>query len=118
MRIILTIAMISCALLPAQDLSTLALTESDSHSIHKLRAMGERGLSLLLDKYNSLYPTISLRERKKMLRVIDQVSGQKHAAFCKLYWYKNLELAKKAAAVAKKPILLLRLLGKLDEEFC
>ncbi len=35
---------------------------------------------------------------------------------CQLYWYTNLEQAKAAAKVSGKPILSLRLLGKLDQD--
>ena len=47
---------------------------------------------------------------------MDAVAGQKVAYASVLYWYTNLERAKKIAEKSGKPILSLRLLGNLDEE--
>ncbi|MCK6470218.1 MAG: hypothetical protein L6R28_00610 [Planctomycetes bacterium] len=48
---------------------------------------------------------------------LDKVAQQKDAIASRLYWYTDFELAKAAAAAAHKPILSLRLLGKLDEDY-
>ena len=47
---------------------------------------------------------------------IDQVGGQKYCSASRLFWYTDLEQAKQAAQRSGKPILSLRLLGKLTEE--
>jgi hypothetical protein len=46
----------------------------------------------------------------------DAVAGQRDAMASRLYWYTDLEQAKAAAAREGKPILSLRLLGRLDQE--
>ena len=49
--------------------------------------------------------------------VIDDVAAQRYACHSRLYWYTDLEAAKAAAAKQNKPILSLRMLGKLNEDF-
>lgn len=48
---------------------------------------------------------------------IDAVSGQRYACHSRLFWYTDLEQAKAAAAKEHKPILSLRMLGNLTEDF-
>jgi len=45
------------------------------------------------------------------------VAQQKNSYIAGLYWHTDLEEAKKASTAANKPILSLRLLGKLTDEF-
>jgi hypothetical protein len=48
---------------------------------------------------------------------LDRVCGVRDCADIRLFWYTDLEAAKAAAHAEGKPILSLRLLGRLDEEF-
>lgn len=75
-----------------------------------LRARGPEGLRTLLAEY----------DRSKdagLLSRIDAVAGQRDAVWSRLYWYTDLEAAKSAARAEGKPILYLRLLGKLTDEY-
>ncbi|HEY0007157.1 MAG TPA: hypothetical protein VGB55_00395 [Tepidisphaeraceae bacterium] len=47
---------------------------------------------------------------------IDQAAGQKDAVRSRLFWYTDLNQALVAAKEQNKPVLSLRLLGRLDEE--
>src|SRR5690349_12024892 len=47
---------------------------------------------------------------------IDAVAHQKYASVSRLYWYTDLASATAAARQLGRPILHLRLLGRLDEE--
>ena len=61
------------------------------------------------------------REIERVLRIeraVNTVSAQYNAAYSGLYWYTDLDEAKKAAAEQKKPIISYHLLGHLDDEFC
>jgi hypothetical protein len=49
--------------------------------------------------------------------LMDQVGKQKYCSRSRLFWHTDLEAAKAAAKASGKPILSLRLLGNLDEEF-
>jgi hypothetical protein len=48
---------------------------------------------------------------------IDQIGGQRGCTVSRLYWYTDLEKAKAAAERSGRPILSLRMLGKLTDEF-
>jgi hypothetical protein len=49
-------------------------------------------------------------------RLIDAVAAQRYATFSRLYWYRDLDTAQHAARASGKPILSLRMLGRLDED--
>src|SRR4051812_33613689 len=49
--------------------------------------------------------------------VLDRVCGVHDCADIRLFWYTDLDAAKAAARATGKPILSLRLMGRLDEEF-
>jgi len=51
-----------------------------------------------------------------LINRIDREAGQIGAATSRLFWYTDLDAAKKAARDEHKPLLSLRLLGRLDEE--
>src|SRR4029079_17039848 len=56
-------------------------------------------------------------EWQRLTAVLDAVSQQKDSYLSGLYWYTDLSQAQAAARAAGKPILSLRLLGKLNEEY-
>src|SRR5687767_532768 len=91
------------------SIDRLALA-GDQASINALRAEGAAGLAKLLVAYGS--------EDKPGLTesaAIDAVAGQKDAYASRLYWYTDLDAAKATAQREGKPILSLRMLGRLDE---
>ncbi len=118
-----------------KDLLTLVTQSSSSDSsiskpsINTLRELGPTGLEALLrhlDFYNSggmTYgaPLDQVPQAKedfdRLRKAIDMVAQQKDADLSRLYWYTDFETAKRAAQTLNKPILSLRLLGRLDEEF-
>jgi hypothetical protein len=80
-----------------------------------LRAQGQAGLDALLSTHSTglqagTNPARGIRE------AIDEVGQQKDCHASRLYWYTDLDSAIAAAKQAGKPILSLRLLGKLNEE--
>jgi len=97
-------------------------------AIDDLRAMGPRGLQAALNKFDVLQAELdnltaagqgaALRTGLDLCReAVDQIAGQRHATTSRLFWYTDLEKAKEAAAESEKPILSLRLLGKLTDEY-
>lgn len=97
--------------------------ESD-RAITELRAMGPAGLGTLFQLYseqinrrvsNPLEP--STPEWLRLSTALDAVSQQKDSYLAGLYWYTDLAQAEAAAQSSGKPILSLRLLGNLNEEF-
>ena len=90
----------------------------------ELRARGPEGLRVLMDQYRDeiqyhvANPSAPSDARwQQISTALDTVAQQRNSYISGLYWYTNLEEAKQAAAAANKPILSLRLLGKLTDEF-
>src|SRR5690349_15231133 len=81
--------------------------------VARLRAEGATALDRLLERYDAM-PGGS--EKEDLERTIDAVAAQRYATFSRLYWYTELPAAEAAARASRKPILSLRMLGRLDED--
>jgi hypothetical protein len=95
-----------------------------SAAISELRKLGPSGLDSLVATHSteiSRHIAIPLApptpEWQRLSAALDGVSRQKDSYLSKLYWYTDLSQAEAAAKSSGKPILSLRLLGNLDEEF-
>jgi hypothetical protein len=107
-----------------------AVSENSSEaamSIAALRARGQSGLEDFLDAF-----AVELRNRElemsadaprplspewqRISAALDQVCKQRDCYASRLFWYTDMNEAMAAAKLSGKPILSLRLLGKLDEE--
>lgn len=96
--------------------------EQAAAAVHELRGLGPQGLIGLFTTYSAeiadFKATGKETERwRKVAAAIDAVAMQKDAYASQLYWYTDLEAAKAAAKSSDKPVLTLRLLGNLNEEF-
>jgi hypothetical protein len=117
---------ISLANEPAAMLARKAVSTETAEStaaIEELRQMGPAGLEALLGEYSDQInrhiaePWIgSTPEWERIAKALDLVGQQKNNYISNLYWYTDLEDAKKAARASGKPILSLRLLGNLTDE--
>jgi hypothetical protein len=108
--------LVSAQISLAHDLSAPAIEE--------LRAQGPAGLQTLMTEYareinhHIANPTAARDAQwQQISNALDAVAQQKNSYITGLYWYTDLESAKKASAASGKPILSLRLLGKLTDEF-
>jgi hypothetical protein len=90
-----------------------AAPASDTAQIAAWRAEGPAALDRLLADYDQAAPGA---DRDRLAATIDKVAGQRYATWSRLYWYDDLEAAKAAARTSGKPILSLRMLGRLDED--
>ena len=93
-------------------------------TIAELRAMGPAGLEVLMNRYAAEIKqhianpsTAPDDEWQRITTDLDTVAQQKNSYISGLFWYTDLESAEKASAASGKPILSLRLLGKLTDEF-
>jgi hypothetical protein len=93
-------------------------------AVEELRAQGPAGLQTLMTQYareinqHIANPTAAPDAQwQRISDALDAVAQQKNSYITGLYWYTDLESAKKASAASGKPILSLRLLGKLTDEF-
>jgi hypothetical protein len=112
----------------AEALARRAVSENPAESaaaIAELRRMGPQGLRTLFEifsdeiKRNGLdaaAPSNSA-EWQRITAALDAVAQQRDSYTSGLYWYTDIEEAKAASKASGKPILSLRLLGKLSEEF-
>lgn len=108
-----------------EELSTQAASDDTSTAllaIRELRNMGQVGLDALFIKYAAEIDKFSKTGEadenwKRIATALDTVAMQKDAYAAHLYWYTDLGEAQKVAKQRNKPILTLRLLGNLNEEF-
>ena len=95
-------------------------------ALKSLRAAGPAGLEALFAEYADeikaraaagAQPAAGGAEWARIAEALDAVSQQRDGFASRLYWYTDFEEAKRAARLSGKPILSLRLLGKLSEEY-
>ncbi|MEZ5345023.1 MAG: hypothetical protein R2681_05635 [Pyrinomonadaceae bacterium] len=91
-------------------------------AIRILRSMEQEGIEALIASYQeeiTRYKQTGERseEWRRISNAIDGVSMQKDAYASGLYWFTDLDQAKIRAKKTNKPILSLRLLGDLNEEY-
>jgi hypothetical protein len=111
--------LIATALLPAPapaaaDLAATArqALTGNASAVKTLRAAGPAGMEALLN----LAPSEAVVASPEFNSALDTVCAQKDCAASHLYWYTDLDAAREAAKRSGRPILSLRLLGRLDEE--
>jgi hypothetical protein len=90
-----------------------------SQEVSVLRKQGPTGLQVFLkshintlnsDSSGAVIPSAALRV------ALDELCQQRDCYASHLYWYTDIEQAKAAARTSGKPILSLRLLGRLDQD--
>jgi hypothetical protein len=103
-------------------------------AVDSFRAQGPGGLDALLtmrDRMSADYDTLKAdpgangkyrlarlqKEIERLNGAIDAVGGARYCSVSRLYWYTDLEEAREAARQSGKPILSLRMLGKLTDEY-
>jgi hypothetical protein len=89
-----------------------ASTTNPTQLATQLRTQGASGL----EKFLNTYAKELTNPSPQMREALDALCQQKDCHASKLYWYTDLEQAKAAAKTSGKPILSLRLLGKLDQD--
>lgn len=101
--------------LPQQDYSDLVTralqddAQVSERAIQDLRRIGPDAVTYLMSKPE-------LRQLPRWQLVLDAVAQQKDARFSGLYWHTDLNQALQVAKREQKPVLSLRLLGKLTDE--
>lgn len=110
-------------------LAQKAVAENSSESlpaIAQLRAMGPAGLRVLFEVHkdeierravDTSASKAASPEWQRLAAALDAVSQQRDSYTSGLYWHTDIEQAKEEARKSGKPILSLRLLGKLTDEF-
>jgi hypothetical protein len=112
------------------ELATRAVSEDASVSepaIAQLRTHGPAGLDALFAVHAAAIQQMLIEPDaattkaapalQRVRQALDHVGGQRDCHACRLFWYTDLAQAKAVAKMAGKPILSLRLLGKLTDEY-
>lgn len=108
-----------------EELAAMAIsadTAVSAEAVKNLRALGREGLDALVREYSAEIAKFSQtgeggEEWKRIAFALDSVAMQKDAYASRLFWFTDFEEAKREADKSNKPILSLRLLGNLNEEF-
>ncbi|MBC7852093.1 MAG: hypothetical protein IAF94_01550, partial [Pirellulaceae bacterium] len=116
--------------LDGKEVNTILYGEAGeaAAAIGRLRDAGPDGLAALLDAKKDIDEQIrrTLATNSppdysgvlaRLSDAIDRVGGAKYCTSSRLYWYTDLEQAKAVARKSSKPILTLRMLGNLSDEF-
>lgn len=135
-----TLSLIACSLIACTSLVTHGLGSSTTPDLpglaeqaistdqnvaqraqEQLRAAGPQGLQALEQRFateilHHRVDAISNARWKRISAALDRVGGQYDNFSSGLYWYTDLEKAKAAAQASGRPIVSLRLLGRLDED--
>jgi hypothetical protein len=110
-----TIQLRSCSEPTLEELALRILNHDDTESAELgLRAAGPSGLRVLLAAKDRA--SLTEEETPRVEAAIDRVAGQRYGHLSRLYWYTDLEAAKADAQRTGRPILSLRLLGRLTDE--
>lgn len=91
-------------------------SEISIQAIQRLRAEGRTAFAKLLTMKNELADKPAA-ERARFDRVIDEVGGARYSSVSGLYWHTDLDKALAEAKATGKPILSLRMMGDLREEY-
>src|SRR5262245_17682446 len=89
--------------------------DSDQSPAHRSREMLD-GLLVKFDRARSRGVDTNDVALKSLREQIDQMAGQKDAHLSRLFWYTDLNAAMNEAKRTNRPVLSLRLLGRLDTE--
>ncbi|MEH2424159.1 MAG: hypothetical protein V7K48_25605 [Nostoc sp.] len=115
-----TLMLVSFSFLQTADAQTpVAEISKLSQEVSVLRKQGPSGLQVFLKSHANTIKTDSSGAvlLSPALRVaLDELCQQRDCYASRLYWYTDIEQAKAAARTSGKPILSLRLLGRLDQD--
>ena len=88
--------------------------DADAATVQALRGDGEAGLAAVMAAYAAEHTP---QTETQWRTLIDAVAGQRDAIHGGLYWYTDLDEAQQVAQQTGRPILSLRLLGELTDEY-
>lgn len=124
---ILSLSIVSSAAptITLNQLALQALSENPNEAeiaVRELRERGAEGLQTLFETYAAEIENYkkngeATEKWQKIANALDSVAMQKDVYASKLFWHKDLAKAQAESKRTNKPILSLRLLGNLNEEF-
>ncbi|WP_138498867.1 hypothetical protein [Nostoc sp. PA-18-2419] len=119
-KIPLALMLVSLTVLQTANAQTpVTETSKLSQEVHVLRKQGPKGLQIFLKSHANQLKTYSsgaVLPSAALRMALDELCQQRDCYASRLYWYTDIEQAKAAARTSGKPILSLRLLGRLDRD--
>ena len=119
--------LVLCALAGGALFTGYNSLRADGNDVQMLRAQGPQGLQKFLAAHKSEIENHTSKIRDAKLaddaswrlvgEQLDSIAGQHDAWSSRLYWFTDLQTAKAASKAQSKPILSLRMLGKLSDEY-
>lgn len=100
-----------------REAAIAALRREGPQSLEALFDMRTRLVSVAQSAPEEAKRSVALWSLRRIDQAIDRVGGQRYCNASKLYWYTDLAAAKAAAEREGKPILSLRMLGNLTDEY-
>lgn len=117
LALVFALALSSCGNPPVAEGPQVTRQEPGARADQNHRPLRERSpedFAALLAQFDDLPPGPA---RERLADDIDRMAGQRYATVSRLYWHTELEDAKQAARESGKPILSLRMLGRLDSDY-
>lgn len=106
----------------AQNAVFSSQPETQDQAIQNLRALGQPGLDAFLETWAVDFEKIATGEMPetdphaaRLIQTAERIAAQKDAHLSKLFWHTDLQAAQHDGRVSGKAVLVLRLLGNLDE---
>ena len=100
------------------DYSAVGAQPPNEQVARELRELGPAGLQEALRMRDEAVQHDATAESEKTWRCfVDRVAAQRDASVSRLYWYTDLKEAQAAALESGRPILSLRMLGKLTDQY-
>jgi hypothetical protein len=95
----------------------IAAGDASLEAAEALRLHGPAGLAAVLDAHDRAVTAHAGADvADRLARAADVAARQRDVVRSRLYWQTDLDEAKRVAAKANKPILSLRMLGRLDQD--
>jgi len=96
--------------------------ETRDEAIQRLRALRQAGLDIFIETWSIDFEKIASGEMPEtdphaaqLIQTAQRIAAQKDAHLSKLFWHTDLKAAQADAHASGKAVLVLRLLGNLDE---
>ncbi|MDA1194798.1 MAG: hypothetical protein O2894_06405 [Planctomycetota bacterium] len=99
-----------------REMVAFALSDDERDVADAIDVLRESGAESVYALFGALQGAKTPEEVAHVRSILDRVAAQKDAHASRLFWHTDLERAKADAAQTNRPILSLRLLGRLDED--
>jgi hypothetical protein len=101
----------------ARETAVTELRQQGPAALDRLFAMRQRLQGAHAAADDDTQRAVAAWSLRRIGRLIDEVGGQRYCTASRLFWHTDLKAAQAAAQASGKPILSLRMLGNLTDEY-